>query len=603
MTLQLFPTTVFEPSKLTQRPYQQRGIVNVRAQIILGKHRILCVAPTAAGKTVILAGMVRTASLPCLFIAHRLEILDQLVGQLAKVGITHVGVMRGTDDRFNPSASMQVASIATLSKRDLPFLSAPCQCRHPAHDDKCSECECTACRTVIIFIDEAHRAASQSYLDCINRYPHAIVIGFTATPARLDGRPLGGDLFEHLEIIVTYQELLKRPDWLVAPDCYSSPDKIDLSAVHTAGSDFDETELAEVMHEDRLEGNLVEHWMRLAHRHPVFVDGARHPQQFTEGARRPTLVFAVNVAHSESIAARFESRSVRVVHLDGKTPEKQRRAMLADLASGKLEVVCNCNVAIEGIDLPEVKCAVQARPTWSLTIWRQTVGRIMRPYKGIIPLLLDHADNWNRLGCPWEDLRWDLNAKPKRISGAPPMKLCKACFAYVLASKLVCPHCGFEFPQNQDPEAIPAETNAELVARNGEPDALKRAFFDRQVILARTKGFKPGYASFLYKQRYGVWPPRAWGEVVKKMLEADPVWRATLDRRIKQKASREAQEAKENKHLDKEASRQMSPEEFEAKYEGKPMPPPADEVTEATVQEFDSEEAPFADWLEDQGIG
>jgi hypothetical protein len=183
------------------------------------------------------------------------------------------------------------------------------------------------------------------------------------------------------------------------------------------------------------------------------------------------------------------------------------------------------------------------------------------------------------------------------------VKLCKACFAYVLAAKIVCPHCGFEFPKNQDPEAIPAETNAELVARNGEPDALKRAFFDRQVILARTKGFKPGYASFLYKQRYGVWPPRAWGEVVKKMLEADPVWRATLDRRIEQKASREAQEAKENKHLDKEASRQMSPEEFEAKYEGKPMPPPADEVTEATMQEFDSEEAPFADWLEDQRIG
>jgi DNA repair protein RadD len=599
MTLPLFSGPIFETSKLTQRPYQQRGIVNVRAQIILGKRRILCVAPTAAGKTVILAGMVRTASLPCLFIAHRLEILDQIVEQLARVGISNVGVIRGADDRFNPSASMQVASIATLSKRDLPFLSAPCQCRHPAHDGKCSECECETCRTVLIFIDEAHRSASQSYVDIIRRYPHAIVIGFTATPGRLDGRPLGGELFEHIEIITTYQELLKRPDWLIAPDCYSSPEKLDLSAVHTAGSDFDETELAQVMHEDKLEGDLVEHWIKLAHRHPVFVDGVRHPQRFTEGKRRSTFVFAVNVAHSESIAARFEQCGVRVAHLDGKTPEKQRRAMLVDLAAGKLEVVCNCNVAIEGIDLPEAKCVVHGRPTWSITLWRQACGRIMRPYQGIIPLLLDHADNWNRLGCPWEDLRWSLNEKPKRIAGTPPMKLCKACFAYVLAGKIVCPYCGFEFPQNQDPEAIPAETNAELVARNGEPDTLKRAFFDRQVTLAKTKGFKPGYASALYKDRYGVWPPREWSDAVKKMLEADPIWKALLTRKLERKAAMDARKEEDGK-------RQLSPDEFAAKLNGEPVPPPpVEELTQAmetTVQAFDSEEAPFADWLEEQGI-
>jgi hypothetical protein len=125
------------------------------------------------------------------------------------------------------------------------------------------------------------------------------------------------------------------------------------------------------------------------------------------------------------------------------------------------------------------------------------------------------------------------------------MKLCKVCFAYCEPGRLTCPFCGAEFPV-RDPREMPAETTAELVARQGEPDALKADFFARQVTQAKLHGFKPGYASALFKERYGAWPPREWGDKVKAEFDKDKIWQDSLERRLKKKAAREAQEKKES---------------------------------------------------------
>lgn len=533
MTLPMFPGAPEPKTPAGLRPYQQRAIVNLKAQIIFGNRRILAVGPTGCGKMVLIAAMIRTSRVPAIFVAHRMELIDQCVDQLSRLGLTSIGVLRGDDDRYDPGASTQVCSIQTLARRDKPFCSlTPTEsCPYPQ----------------LIFIDEAHRSGSDSYIEHVFKaYPHAIIIGFTATPGRLDGRPLGGELYQDIVQIATYAELLKNPEWLATPDVFSSPLQADLSEVRIAGSDFDDEQLATVMHTDRLEGQVVEHWLRLANRHPVWKNGVRVALQTIEAEPRRTLVFAVSVAHSQSIAARFEKAGVKVAHLDGTTPEAERRAMLRALGKGELQVVCNCNVAVEGVDVPEVKCVVHARPTQSVTLWRQSVGRAMRPWNSVTPLVLDHAGNFVRLGCPFEDLRWSLTSKPTR-AGKPGLKLCRKCFAYVPVGKAICPFCGYEF-QPEDEKQI-HESNTELSQHSTDPDSLKRDYFNRQALIARTRGFKPGFASKLYLDRYGDWPPKEWSDRVKADFLADPAWQSTMARRLERKAQREAQDKREEAAL------------------------------------------------------
>jgi superfamily II DNA or RNA helicase len=485
-----------------------------------------------SGKMVLTAAITQMSTVPVLFVCHRQELIEGCASQLARFGVTNFGVIRGNDERVNPSAVTQIGSIQTLARRDKPFLDVP---------------------QIIIFIDEAHRAGSDSYVEHIFRaYPNAIIIGWTATPTRLDNKPLGGELFEVLEVVATYGELLKHKDWLVEPIVISSGESIDLSHVRMSGHDFDDEDLGVVMRADKLEGRIVEHWLTHAHRHPVFDDkGVRVHKQFTEGERRRTFGFAVNVAHSMSIAERFEKIGVKVVHIDAKTPDDQRKAAVRDLGTGAIEMIWNCGIFWEGVDVPEAKLMISACPTFSMVRWRQSTGRIMRPWNNVVPVVLDHAGNWDRIGCPFEDLAWSLKDKPTRLRGRLPMKMCKQCFAYVEPGKSVCPHCGYVFTAAD--QALPAETSAELVERNAEPEELKRSFFSKQVALAKSKGFKAGFASAMFKEHYGRWPPREWSNLVKQEFSTDGAWQASLTRRLKRSEERKAQEAAENAAIDKMA--------------------------------------------------
>ncbi|MDD1770972.1 MAG: DEAD/DEAH box helicase [Methanomassiliicoccales archaeon] len=563
------------------RPYQQRTIATLRNMVTMaGKKRILAVGPTALGKMVLAASMIRSSTLPVLFVAHRRELLDQCADQLRGLGVTNVSIMRGNDERYDPNSTIQICSIQTLARRSKPFVG----------------------EKILIFIDEAHRAAADSVRENVfDVYPDAIVIGFTATPVRLDGRPLGGDLFEELLVIATYEELFKHPDWLARPDARSAPLKPYLDHVPVRGSDFDEELLAKAMSTEPLEGQIVDHWLKWSGQHRGEGVGV-----YKEGERRRTFVFAVNIAHSMSLAARFE-KVARVAHLDGNTKETERKSILKALGSGELEVVCNCNIAVEGVDVPEVKCIVAARPTHSLTMHRQQSGRMMRPWKGVVPLLLDHAGNWDRLGCPWEDLSWSLKSRATRKSGLP-MKLCKVCFAYCEPSRVICPYCGSEFPA-RDAREMPAETTTELIARQSEPDALKADFFARQTAMAKTHGYKPGFPSKLFKDRYGVWPPREWSDKVKAEFDKDVIWQDTMARRMKRKEEREKQEQKEAAAMGEAPAVPAATVDMEKMREAfrKVAPKSSEErAMESTLEAMDSDpwslapdsaDAPFSDWI------
>jgi hypothetical protein len=241
---------------------------------------------------------------------------------------------------------------------------------------------------------------------------------------------------------------------------------------------------------------------------------------------------------------------VRIAHLDGTTGETERRAIIKAIGSGDIEAVTNVGVLLKGVDIPSAKCVLHARPTESIALWRQSVGRILRPWHpgcprgctahpSVPPLLLDHANNIARLGFPHEDLHWELTERARRTEKKIPTRICKKCFAYLPAYKRLCPYCGFEAPPPDESGLVPDETNAQLQGLSTTPEAMKRLFFDTMVRVARKNGYKPGFAGARFRERYGMWPPWEWSESVKAGFASDPEWQANYEKNASRKKQRE----------------------------------------------------------------
>jgi hypothetical protein len=150
-----------------------------------------------------------------------------------------------------------------------------------------------------------------------------------------------------------------------------------------------------------------------------------------------TVVFAVTVEHSKQLTAEFRAAGVAAEHVDGQTHQATRAAILRRVAGGETRVLCNVGIAIEGIDIPRLKCCVLARPTMSLTLYLQMVGRVMRPWENTTARIHDHAFVIRQHGLPDADRDYSLHAKPEK---PPALTQCQECFA--LYSGDACPACG-----------------------------------------------------------------------------------------------------------------------------------------------------------------
>ena len=269
------------------RPYQTEVIERFHGAVAAGRKRIILVAPTGSGKTIIGSDIIRRARKSVLVLAHRREIIAQTSKKLYACGISHGIVQAGFTPR--PLETVQVASIQTLwvrsqhtGKMDLP------------HAD-------------LVVVDEAHHAPAMTYRKIIAAYPDAVLLGLTATPCRGDGRGLGG-IFETMIESPQVPDLIKL-GFLVPTHTYA-PINPDLRGVQTRRGDYVETQLADRMDRQELVGDIITHWHKY-------------------GERRKTVAFAVNVAHSIHIHDEFIRSGVRCEHIDGSTPKPERDATLA----------------------------------------------------------------------------------------------------------------------------------------------------------------------------------------------------------------------------------------------------------------------------------
>lgn len=482
------------------RAYQNGAIENIRSAFREGHKRVLLQMPTGTGKTLtaamMIAGSVARGN-RALFVAHRIEIIDQTVTAFARLGILTLGVVRAGDRRSDPKQPIQVCSIQTLARRGK--LDAG-----------------------VVLIDEAHRSCAESYTKHLfEAYPDAHFVGLSATPGRTDGKPLGA-WWTALIKGTTYAEAIAA-GYLVEPLVYSLPLLADMSTVRTTAGDYNAEDLEAAVNKSALIGDVVREWKAKA------------------GDRR-TVVFAVSVAHSRAIVQQFVEAGVIAEHLDGTTPVDERRAILKRLEQGATRVVCNVGVLTEGWDCPPVKCLVLACPTKSVVKYLQMAGRVLRPWEGVQPVILDHGGNVDRvvngepMGLPHVDREWSLTDKPKLV-GAAPSKACGTCFAMIPASCRSCPHCAEEQPIKVSPPPPESLTHVELVLRGldklgDDKTDPKLAHFRGLAKMAAERGWKPGAVNYRYEEKFGTLPPMAWWRALKKAHKSDAEWVAKVEAKI-----------------------------------------------------------------------
>jgi superfamily II DNA or RNA helicase len=444
------------------RDYQIEAVSRLRKAYQAGARRLLLVASVGSGKTVIAAHLVQSAHSKArrvLFVAHRWELLDQPARLLRDCGL-RVGIIKA-GVRPDLDAPVQVASIQTLARRALP----------PAD---------------LVIVDEAHRAVTASYR-CLDAYPAHL--GLTATPWRLDGRGLGERFHDLIEVATTPD--LVRDGWLIDPIVYA-PHVPELPT--GASKEYTAAQLSSAMDRNELVGDIVEHWKRIA-------------------PGRRTVCYAATIDHSRHIVARFAAAGIAAEHVDGNTPPDERAAILDRLRTGETLIVSNVDIITEGYDLPSLSCAILARPTVSLTKALQMIGRIMRPTAGKSDaIVLDHAACTIRHGLPSEPRVWSLEGREQRRADSG-VRVCSYCFA-VSRAKVRCDQCGEAFPVEHRTNTIKRERRGDLIraaarakaARTSEADKV-RIFHELRAVGQR-KNYKPGWAYWQFRLKFGEGPPR-----------------------------------------------------------------------------------------------
>lgn len=345
-----------------------------------------------------------------------------------------------------------------------------------------------------MLVDEAHLSITITREQLLGLWPDALRIGLTATPTRKDGRALGL-LYDTIIEPATTAELTR--DGYLVPARYWSWPTPDLGGVRVTAGDYNLHDLAGVMNRAPLLGDIVGHWL-------------------THAADRRTVVFCTSIAHAVALAEAFRRAEVPAEHVDAGTPAPARAATFKRFGLGETQVLTNCFLAAYGFDLPVLACIVLARPTRSLMLYLQMLGRGLRIAPGKRDcLVLDHAGCVHQHGFAADPRRWTLEGRyalePAPTRGRPerPATECPACHA-VWSGSPRCPECGYELrPAGRMVETV--EGDLVEMAVGAQPDVQDRAVFYAELRgVAAEKGYKSGWAAHKFRERYGDFPPWRW---------------------------------------------------------------------------------------------
>jgi superfamily II DNA or RNA helicase len=465
------------------RQYQKDTLNKLIKSHRAGNKRIILQAATGAGKTIMAAALVKYFTglgKTVLFLAHRRELITQASEKLDMSDIPHGIIM--ANHRSNDSYDVQIASIDTLRARAITKKKMDL----PSAD--------------VIFIDEAHRSLSNTYLKLIGLYSESLLVGLTATPVRGNGEGLGV-VYSDMVTAPSIKELTKQGNLVDVK--YYSPSVPDLKGVGVIGGDFNSKSLNERMDQPKLVGDIVETWLHLA-------------------KGKQTIVFAAGVKHSQNLMELFQSKGVKAAHLDGTTENEERIQILKDFNSGKITVVCNCMVLTEGFDAPCAEVCVLARPTKSLGLYIQMVGRVLRPHHTKEKaMVIDHSGAVYINGFVDDEHKWDLGtgilrkrAERKERTKEESVIICEGCFRTYSGGN-ICPTCGQKHQPKSDymnfidsQLCLIDKKTKKAEEKEKYAEGFRDTFYEELLGMAEIKGYKKGWANYKFKQRFGEWPPK-----------------------------------------------------------------------------------------------
>lgn len=452
------------------RPHQERAITMLRQS--LGpkrRRRPLLQAPTGAGKTIIGAAIIDMAlvkSKRVIFTVPALSLIDQTVERFAEEGIGRIGVIQAAHPLTNPDQPVQIASVQTLLRRQIP----------PAD---------------LVLVDEAHRWFD-FYARWMNDPAWTAVpfVGLSATPWT---KGLGLH-YDDLLVPTTIRELIEQG--YLSPFKVFAPNHPDLSRVRTLAGDYHEGDLADAMMDRQLTADIVQTWLKL-------------------GEGRPTLGFAVDRAHAKTLQREFERVGVPCGYVDAYTGSAEREEIRQAFHAGDLKIVWNVGVLTTGVDW-DVRCIILARPTKSEMLFVQIIGRGLRTADGKDHcLILDHSDNHLRLGFV-TDIHHDaldqgkMRQKSDHKDQEVLPKECPQCHFLRPPKVSPCPNCGFK-PEIRSKIVCEEGDLVELLPNTKTKPvtytpAQKRRIYGMFKHAANERGYDGGWAAHKFKDYTGDWP-------------------------------------------------------------------------------------------------
>ena len=369
---------------------------------------MLVVAPCGAGKSYLFAEMIRNTKGEALVLTHRQELKQQHEALFREQGIT------------NARVSMILTEANRLGQYERPAL---------------------------IVADEAHLSRSNSWVRVIEYYD-TWTVGLTATPVRMDGKPLGF-IFDTLVTGVDVKWLIKNK--CLAPFEYYAPTAVETDGLRKVGGDYINSDLERLMNERAIYSDVLKSWESIA-----------------KGEK--TIAYCVSVKHARETAKMFSDAGYPAVEIDGETPPKKRSEIMQDFRDGKILVLCNVGIISEGVSINDVSCCLLLRPTESHALYWQQGMRCMRYQEGKVAKVIDCVGNYTRNPIFDADVEWSLTKtaekKPRlNENGDFRIRTCPKCFM-IFQTAPICPFCGTDYPLH--PREIKAHEEIELARITAE---------------------------------------------------------------------------------------------------------------------------------------
>lgn len=362
----------------TLRDYQIEGKAKIY-QMWTQMRSIMYQMPTGTGKTKLFVsiardlfdwGAQRKTAVKILFLAHRIELLDQISENLGiKYNLAHA--MIASQNREQKNYPLQIASVQTLIRRL----------------DRWADKDFD-----VIIIDEAHHVKADSYKKILRAFPRAKVLGVTATPYRMSHESFRPEFDE----LITSAPVAKfiKDKWLCDYEYYSirpeSRIQMDINSISRFALDGDylDEAAADILDKDEIRAGIVSTYERYA-------------------KGKKGIIYTITKAHNVHICSQFIAKGYKAVAIDDKTPAETRKQYVDDFRRGKIEIICNVNIFSEGFDCPDLEFIQLARPTKSLSMYLQQVGRGLRLAEGKDKLIiLDNVGLYNRFGFPSARRHW-----------------------------------------------------------------------------------------------------------------------------------------------------------------------------------------------------